>query len=153
MDSNLLNLILSNTFTPAQALNKLHQLKKKAVAVFFQVSPKPDPILPQYINRDNVYQVFEAAEKEIKAIPALVIYLPIELPSEQLIILGNYVRKFFNNDHFLIEVKLDPTLLAGPAFVWQGIYKDYSIRQKLLENHQAILEIIKSQAPITKNNW
>ena len=93
-------------------------------------------------NSDNIAQIFEAVEKKISQITPLVIYLPFEMPAQEIDRLGLNLRKDFGQN-FFYEIKFDPDLIAGCALVWKGIYKDYSLRSTIAQKREEILESFK----------
>jgi len=161
MIKDLLDQILSQTYTQTQALARLRVLKDLVLLQLFghgykkQANPLKLPpnqqtnwlvTLNQEIfknfTKDNAYQIFDELEREIRTIKPLVVCIPFELPEEGITELGQYLRKIFGKN-FMAEIKIDPSLIAGTALVWNGVYKDYSIRNKISDNRDQILHIIK----------
>lgn len=158
----LLDQILAQTYTKEQALIRLHVLRdlvlvklfgKEKAASFNKTghhSPMQQtswivslgPDIYKHFNRKNVYKIFNTLEEEITKIQPLVVYLPFEIPVNELSAVGVNLRKNYGK-RFLLETKLDPSLIAGTALVWNGIYKDYSIRKKIADNRQLILKTLK----------
>lgn len=148
--------ILDGSYTQTQALKRLRALKDLGIAKLFGKQETKDEILVEQdswfasldknffrpFTKDNVYKLFEDAEKAIKDIKPLMIYLAVEIPEVEIAKIGQYLRQTYGNN-FLMEIKIDPSLIAGTAFVWNGIYKDYSLRQKITDNRQAILSTLK----------
>lgn len=151
MPKQLLDQILSETYTQTEALDKLRSLKSLVLANLFShgaKETKPSWLISlgadflKNFNRDNVYQTFNELETEIKSIKPLTIFLPFEMSEEALTKIGKYLRSSFGSN-FLFEAKIDPGLIAGAALVWNGIYKDYSVRQKIVENRGKILAMLQ----------
>lgn len=84
------------------------------------------------------------AEEELTTYSTLTVYLPIELSPSCLQDLSGFLRKKFKT-HFLLEIKFDPSLIAGAALAWNGVYKDYSLKEKLQNSHKQIMTIISHQ--------
>lgn len=124
MTQDLVPSILTASFTKAEALRKLKDLKG-AVSLNTPHSPKTD-------------EAFQKAEKEIREIEPLVIFLPFDLPEEKIPQLGALVRQNFG-PKFLMEIKYDPSLIAGAALAWKGIYKDYSVKSKIKDIWKLVL--------------
>lgn len=157
MDQTLLETILQDTFIKTLALKKVIGLKDYLLDRIFSLAkqgpPKTsitddpeiitwvlslNPSLLTSINQQNIYSVFDKMEKSIKAIEALVLYLPYELPKEQLTEIGQNLREDYGNN-FLIDIQINPDLVAGVALSYKGIYKDYSVKQSISLNKKAIL--------------
>ena len=84
----------------------------------------------QVRSRKIAVKDYEAAREEIKAIEPLHLTLPFELPDTELQIISNKLRQDYG-PRFLIETKIDPALLGGCTMSYKGVYKDYSIKNKL----------------------
>ena len=156
----LLDLILANTYTHSQASKRLRLLKEIAVNRLFAEPKKEgstadvvmdeqqtwlqslDTNIYRHFTQENVYKTFDDLEKAVKQINPLVIYVPIEIPDKELTKLGEKLRQDYGKN-FLMEVRIDPTLIAGPSLVWNGIYKDYSLRQKINDSRQTILSTLQ----------
>lgn len=153
MTQDLLDPILAQTFTQAEALHRLSALKEAAVKKLFGSRQKPagqedpwlsslDPDIYRHFTKENVYKIFDTVEAEIKNIKPLTLFLPFEIPNNEVANLGIYLRKSYGKN-FLMEIKPDPSLIAGAALVWNGIYKDYSLRQRITDNRQKILDTMQ----------
>ena len=147
----LLDKILAQTYTQTDALNRLHALKNLLVAELFGRGKSSDrqtaPVslgkdFYKHFNRNNVYNLFDTLEEKIREIKPLVIFLPFELPEEGMAALGQRMRRLFGKN-FLAEIKLDPNLLAGAALVWDGVYKDFSLREKIEDNRERIIKTLR----------
>ncbi len=90
----------------------------------------------------NVYTLMDNAERELNKIPVLNIYLPFEIPQGEIVRVGGKLRTDYGKN-FLVDFKIDPNLIAGCALVWNSVYKDYSVRQRIEDNRPAIINIIR----------
>ncbi|MDD2823557.1 MAG: F0F1 ATP synthase subunit delta [Candidatus Daviesbacteria bacterium] len=157
MDTNLFELILSDSYIKNQAEKRILALKNYILGGIFIDSKEKklkeaatdNPKLDLWINSidkkvlskitpQNIYSTFEVLEKEIKAIEPLILYLPYELPDEEVAQIGTKLRADYGKK-FLMEITIDPSLIAGCALSFRGIYKDYSVKQKITDNKQEIL--------------
>jgi len=157
MDFNLPDYILTDTYNQPDALKRLRLLKEKILTNIFGAQHKIEEEADENdslwvnqavtkigisINKTNIYKVFEEAEKEIKKISPLVIFIPFDMPSPEITKLGEKLREDFGKN-FLMDLKFDPNLIAGPSFVWKGVLHDYSVKQHIAQNRQTILETFK----------
>ncbi|OGE64836.1 hypothetical protein A3I48_04475 [Candidatus Daviesbacteria bacterium RIFCSPLOWO2_02_FULL_36_7] len=152
--NDILSIILKDTYSLSQLKHRLRILKSSLLKAFFggeNLTFSPTQLswlksLPtefyQKFNKDNVYQIFTEIEKEISKLKTLTIYLTFEPDELTLTQLGAYVRTNFG-PNFLLDIKLKPDLIAGPALVWKGIYKDYSLKAKLEARKAEILQEFK----------
>lgn len=156
--NDILATILQNTFSLTQFKSRLRLLKSHFLQVFFGGEPDPTynpalnlnkpglndsdwleslpPVFYQKFTKDNIYDIFSAIEKTGSNLPILTLYLPFEPNEATQNQLGTMTRTAFNFPTLLLDIKLDPNLIAGPALSWKGIYKDYSLRAKLAEKRQ-----------------
>lgn len=134
---NLLDIILQDTFVKNAALKKTAVLKDHLLEKVF--TAKADPQAAKWgVTPQNIYEVFDNLEKSIKALEPLVIYLPYELPEEQIIEIGQKLRSDYGKN-FLMDIQIDPSLIAGAALSYKGIYKDTSVKQRIIDNQKEIL--------------
>lgn len=158
MDNQILNVILKETYTTLQLKHRLRIFKDYLTSQLF-VSPAPLPqkeIPPQDLawlsslgegtykqfNKDNVYKILSLIEEQAGKITSLVIYLPFELDDSSAGLIGQYMRKIFSQV-YLLDVKFNPLLIAGCTLSFKGIYKDYSLRARIEEKKEEILESFK----------
>ena len=150
--NQILETVLKDTFTLTQLKNRMRILKANLLKNFFGgsstlqsaaaelnwLSSLPPNFNAQF-NKDNVYKIFEDLEQHIQKIPVLTIYLTFEPDDAAISQIGTFARKTYSST-FLLDTKLDPSLIAGCALVWAGRKKDYSLRVKIEEKKGEILE-------------
>lgn len=154
MNSDLTEIILKDTYLKTLALKKTEDLKEYFVDQVFQNSKSSNIKLSDEhlkeldlnnikgITSDNIYSIFEKTGLEIKSIEPLIIYLPTPMPEEEISKIGEFVRKSYG-ENFLIDIKYDPTLIAGAALSYKGVYRDYSVKNKIDSQKESILSIFK----------
>lgn len=149
------NLLLTQSYTLHQLNERLQFLKGYLQSQIFGtkdtrgfssedltwLSSQP-PTLTSDITKDNIDSIFDDLEKKIKEVKALVMFIPTDFPADTIKDIVTRLRKDYGNN-FLIDLKTDPNLIAGCALVWNGIYKDYSLRGKMNERKDEILSILK----------
>ncbi len=154
---DILNTILTNTYTQTQLKHRVRTLKSYLEKALFTTdrslkdSSQSDlnwlNSLPgtfyKNFNKNNIYQLFTEVEREIEKLPTLIMYLAFEPNDEALSILGPMVRKTFENQSLLIDIKIDPALIAGCGLSFKGVYKDYSLRAKIEVKKEQIMENFK----------
>ena len=78
-------------------------------------------------------------EKFIAAIVPLTIYF-VFIPDEaQLKAFGTWLRENLDQPRLVFDLKIDPRLIGGCAFVYKGVYKDYSLRARISDNKDKII--------------
>lgn len=152
---DILNTILKDTYTQAQLNHRLNTLKSYLLQSFFRTQQKqpleqadlswlkslPASVLQKF-NKDNFYQIFNQLNKQVSGLKGLTVYLALEADDASLAAIGRYARKLFG-DYLVLDIKYDPTLIAGAALVWQGVYKDYSLRSKIYSKRDQISQNFK----------
>lgn len=154
--NNILALILQTTYSLTNLKHRLRILQSYFLKAFFGETEATVNIplstqdsnwlksLPegfyQKFNKDNVYEIFSGLEKEIETLKILNLYLPFEPDELTLSQIGQTARKTFNLSALLLDIKVDPNLIAGSALAWKGVYRDYSLRAKLEEKRQELSE-------------
>lgn len=153
MEEQLLQVITQETYTLTRLKSRVRILKNFLIAKIFQSQEQIDADLSAedqkwlsaldqntiaQINKDNVYELFTSIEKKIDSLPVIVMYLPFDAPEIEVAKYGTKARQNFGTS-ILLDIKYDPTLIAGCALVWKGVYKDYSIKSVLKEKHDEIM--------------
>ncbi len=90
----------------------------------------------------NVYEKFAKAEAEIRAIETLTLIVSAEIPDQELEKIYNQIKPLIKTP-FLLDLRIEPGVLGGVAFVWQGKIKDYTIKAKLEEKRELIRATIR----------
>jgi len=156
MDNNLLNIILETTYTLSQYKKRVKVLNSYLSGKFFQAIKNTENLnleeskwlenLPKEFldsfNKDNLSTLMTNLNSQIDKTPILTLYLPFEAQDEVLDQIGQKVRNTFGAN-FLIDIKYNPSLIAGCGLSWKGIYKDYSLHQKITERRLPILQSFK----------
>ncbi len=157
MSNALLGIFLANTYSTYQARTRLLVLKQHLETRFFnKAQGSQDPANITWlqslgedffheINQMNAYQVLGNLEKEIKKMSTLTLFIAFSMPDEEVNRLGVWLRMvMITRPNLLLEIKIDPNLLAGCALSWKGIYRDYSLRQRIETNKEKIIANLKN---------
>lgn len=144
--------ILKNTYTVFQFKHRLRILKSHFAQKFYggalQIEPAEDDLrwmktLPQsffeFFTADNQAHVFTFLEGKLKETPTLTLNLAFNPPDELINELGEYYRKNFTSFQ-LIDLKFDLSLIAGCSIVWKGVFKDYSLKNRIEERKEEIMQ-------------
>lgn len=161
--NKLLDKIIEDTYTKSDLMRRLGLLKEYTVRRLFSKSVNSlslSQIDSEWITSlgedffkkfdiKSVYDTFTQLEVAAKEINPLTIFLSVDMSNDYIAQIGQRCRKLFarlpdrQGQRFLIDIKLDPGLIAGCSLVWGGVMKDYSIRAKIEENKQVILQSFK----------
>lgn len=154
MNNNILNVILTNTYTLSELKHRLSSLKSFLEQQFFGggkqdlsqidtawINSLP-PTFLQNFNKDNLSAAFEELQKQITKLQTLTLYLTFDPDTDSIQQIGEFARKTFSQ-LIILDIKYDSNLIAGSALVWKGVYKDYSLRSKIDERKGEILESFK----------
>ena len=152
----ILGTILKDTYSLSQLKYRLRVLKTYLLRIFFgstsEVNISAEDLnwlktLPQEFyqkfTKDNVYQFFSEFDDAAHNLKILTLYLSFEPDNTILSQIGSFARKAFNFPTLLLDVKLDPRLIAGTALSWKGVYKDYSLRSQLALKKRELWEGFK----------
>lgn len=151
---NILATILKDTFSLSQLKHRLRILKSNLVETLFSeatttVSPADlnwlkslPPTFYSQFNKDNIYSIFFELDIAVRKSAVLTVYLAFEPDDTTVSQIGLFARKTFLPS-LLLDVKLDPNLIAGAALVWKGMYRDYSIKAMLEAKKAEILQGFK----------
>lgn len=157
MNNKIIDTFLEKTYSMQQAKRRLLILKRKLLKQFFKTEiedPAPDTEDTNWLdslgaeffeqfNNINVYQKIIELEQDLKKNLVLTIYIGFEMPEDEINKLGNWLRNNFKTK-MLFETRIDPNVIAGAALSWRGIYKDFSVRQKIDQDQKEILASFKN---------
>lgn len=152
----VLKLFLQSNYSSNQIRHRFNTLKNFLQARLFNsnlLSEIPvedkkwleslDSKLISYFNPYNMDTEFKSFEQRLHDIKPLTIFLPFQIPDEEVDNLGLYIRQNFKKDAVL-EIKFDGNLIGGAAISWNGVYKDYSIRFLITQNQTQLIEAFKN---------
>lgn len=151
-----LSIIIQNTYSLTSLKNRLSSLNEYLNKNFFGglepnnisaedllwLNSLPKTFLDSF-NRSNSTELFTKLNNDIKALSTLTIYLAFEINSQIEENLGKKAREVFDNPHLLLDIKYDPSLIAGASLVWNGIYRDFSLKARIEEREVVILSSFK----------
>lgn len=159
MESKLLDYIIASSLTQNEILERIQLLKDALERKMFGADPSSeqdplsspanrewlngfDPRLLEGITKNNIDTVVAKLVEAVKGITPLVVFLPFEIPRPELARFITSLRQNYG-PNLMVEIKLDPNLIAGAALVWKGVYKDYSIHQRISDNRNQIIEMFQ----------
>lgn len=154
---SLLDKVLANTYTLDVLKKRAKALKQRVDIELFNLKVDPkfqdkeqlawvDSLGKDFFKvfkRDDFEEVFEALDTQISKIQPLVVYFAFEPGPSQIILIGGWLRQNLGKN-FIFDIKLDYSLIGGCAFVWKGVYKDYSLRARLKEKQEVVLTQFRS---------
>jgi F0F1-type ATP synthase delta subunit len=156
MEEKILDKILITTYTMGSLKKRLKALKSRLSEHFFGGDTNKDMVQEEleWLNtygvqflsdfqKETFYQSIGKIEQLVGAIKPLTIYLAFDPKDEQIKQIGTKVRELYT-EKIVIDLKYNPELIGGSAFIWNGVYKDYSIRNKILQDKDKILQSFKS---------
>ncbi len=94
-------------------------------------------------DKNNLNQNLKELENHINATKTIIIYVPFDMPDSELERLGVWVKKNLGSQT-IFELSFDPSLIGGCALSYNGIFKDYSLRQKIKDNREKITQMLLS---------
>lgn len=152
----ILAAILKDTYSLSQLKHRLRILKNNLLQNFFgksgEGSTSPEelswlktlpPAFYQKFTKDNVYEIFSGLDSGALKLNTLTLYLSFTPDDSTIAEIGSFARKSFGTPALLLDIKLDPRLIAGTALSWKGVYKDYSLRAQLTVKKQELWEEFK----------
>lgn len=95
--------------------------------------------LSDQMHRTQILSTLEAAQNNIAKTEILKLYIPFDMPGDQLLRLGQWVKTNIS-PLVLMEIHYNGALLAGCAMSWKGVYRDYSLGGKVAQNRAEIIQ-------------
>lgn len=156
MEEKILDKILITTYTMASLKKRLKALKSRLSEHFFGGDTNQAMVLEEldWLNtygvqflsdfqKETFYQSIGKIEQLVSAVKPLTIYLAFDPGEEQIKQIGTKVRELYA-EKLVIDLKFDSELIGGSAFIWNGVYKDYSIRNQIQQDKDKLLSSFKS---------
>ena len=152
---DIINIIIEDSYSLSSLKHKIRILKSFLSTYFFggvreQFSPSDQIFLNslpkafvQKFSKDNLSQIFSQTEESLNNLSLLTIYLPFEPIDEAVKNIAVKARGLFNQN-LILDIKYNPSLIAGCALAWKGIYRDYSLRSRIESQKNKILESFKT---------
>lgn len=94
---------------------------------------------------DNVYQVISDFTKFVSELPILTMYLPFTPQEKEMVSLGIWCRKNINA-RCILDIRSDPSLVAGCTLSWNGVYRDYSLHSFIEDSRDGVKKLISQYA-------
>lgn len=151
---DILNTLTANSYSISNLKQKIRILKTFLSTHFFggtpeQLTAQDQNFLNslsqeffQKFNKDNINQIFSYLDENLHKLSTLTVYLPFEANEEAVKSIALKARELFNKT-LILDIKYDPLLIAGCALVWNGVYKDYSLRARIEEKKQELFQGFK----------
>lgn len=156
MEDKILDKILITTYTMASLKKRLKALKSRLSESYFGGDTNKAMVQEEleWLNtygvqflsdfqKESFYQTMTKIEQIVSSIKPLTIYLSFDPSPEQVTLIGTKVREIYTQK-LVIDIKYNPELIGGSAFIWNGVYKDYSIRNRIQQDKDKILQSFKS---------
>lgn len=102
----------------------------------------PDESLT-HITQESFQGVLDEINKAVAHAPEAVLYVPVELPAAEVQRLCEWFRKNVVSDVYL-DMSVDGNVIGGCAFVWNGVYHDFSLRYYLEAHKTELRALIRS---------
>jgi hypothetical protein len=156
MEEKILDKILITTYTMGSLKRRLKALKSRLSEQFYGGDTNIEMVHEEsnWLNtygvqflsdfqKETFYQTMGKIEELVHKMTPFTIYLSFDPGEEEVTQIGNKVREIFTHK-LIIDIKIDPELIGGSAFIWNGVYKDYSIRNTLKMDREKLLQSFKS---------
>lgn len=84
-------------------------------------------------DRHQCSEYFNGLAQALETAKTINITLSIQPDSEMLKAMSNFLQEKFPHEHFLLDVKVAPSLLGGAQIAWEGRYRNFSLAKKIDE--------------------
>ena len=95
-----------------------------------------------HFTKDNMGDVLSDLDSEVEKKPILTMYIPTVLPPVEVLKLGKWVRTNIQKDIFL-NLDIDSSSIGGCAFVWNGVYHDFSLKYYFDKNRTEVKNLVR----------
>lgn len=170
MDNSLLQRILLHTYTKSDFYRTLDVVQEYLEHAFYNTDDTDDsnhterlvryaesqgdvlvaehlagwgePVLSIF-TRENLYEKLKELKEEFEGLPEMVLYTPVQFGKEEVVIIGAWCRENLDRN-IVLSMQVEPTVVGGCAFVWNGAYYDFSLDYFLEKKKEEITHLIRS---------
>jgi hypothetical protein len=75
----------------------------------------------------NIRERILSLQQAVDALPIMTLYIPVTFPETDLVAMATWCRQACA-PQLLFDVRIDPRMAGGCAFVWNDTYHDFSFR-------------------------
>jgi len=95
-----------------------------------------DAVFAQF-TAGNIRERTTALQQAVDALPVMTLYIPVLFPESELAAMAAWCREACA-PQLLFDVRVDPQVAGGCAFVWNDNYHDFSFRAQS-KNHPGVI--------------
>lgn len=170
MDNPLLQRILSHTYTKSDFYRTLDVVQEYLEHAFYNTDDTDDtnhterlvryaesqgdvlvaehlkewgePVLSVF-TRENLYEKLKELKSAFEGLPEIVLYAPVLFGKEEVLTIGGWCRENLDRN-IVLSMHVEPGVVGGCAFVWNGTYYDFSLDYFLEKKKEEITHLIRS---------
>ncbi len=86
---------------------------------------------------------FEQFEKELEATKLVIVYIPFEMPIQEIRKLGVWLKSTLGLET-IFDLRFDGNLIGGCALSYRGVYKDLSLKSRIEEHKKQVIDTLIS---------
>lgn len=168
MYEQLLKTMLSNTYTFHTMRHRLALLKEFLETTVYAAEQSQSPemnldtFLQQYqddpsaqamrewgseffsaFTAETMYDLIAAISDALEKLPSVTVYVPILFNEQEIASIGEWFRTNIH-EHTMLDVRVDPSVVGGCGFVWNGHYYDYSFAYFLNKHRDELVAYLDS---------
>lgn len=137
-----INLILSALFTSHK---KIEKVLTKEIRLTTYAALKKD-FLDKEVSPSKIKELLNELSERLKKLKVLELTLAFEPTQEEIFNIYNWVKENLGDD-VILDIKLDKSILGGAIIVFEGLYKDYTVKKQLEEvfekKREEIINLVK----------
>ena len=128
--------------TPAH-VRRERFIKEKAQAEDAAVLFDLDSTIWEGFNAKNLVSSIKALQSEIEQLPVITLYVPVHFTDVQLAPIGEWARSNVASG-MLFEVEVEPSVVGGCSFVYNGRHFDWSLRRYLRAQRGLVTSLLNA---------
>lgn len=91
---------------------------------------------------EHMYDQLDELTRMIEEMPELVLYIPVALTDAHTASIGMWCRKNID-DHIVLQLEIDPTVIGGCAIAWKNARYDFSLRHFLRKHREELMNTLQ----------
>ena len=93
----------------------------------------------------NIRERITALQQAVDALPVMTLYIPVAFPAKDLASMATWCRAECA-PQLLFDIRIDPKMAGGCAFVWNDTYHDFSFRAQSKQHPGVITKHLHTYA-------
>ncbi len=99
------------------------------------------------VSLESLRVMLPSVEEDVRGLPVLRLYTPVELDSTHTARVGAWVREHLD-PNLMLELHVDARAVGGCAFVWRDTFHDFSLRHFVRARREQVVKMFDTYGSV-----